>query len=151
MATPAEATQDAAVLACTVYSLFNENKFDEAIEYAADDMEIELYGVNLSFRGPEGARQMMGFHKSALPDGRVEVVSQVLSNEGVTNECIYRGTNTAPLQMGPGMEIPPSGNAVEARFCEVWRVRDGKVVSLHNYLDTLGFLAQMGVVKMPGQ
>jgi hypothetical protein len=55
---------------------------------------------------------------------------------------------TAPLPMPDGSTVPPTGKHVVLRFCEVWRIRDGKVISLHNYGDNLSLLQQLGL--MPG-
>lgn len=141
--------KDNAALAREIYELFNDHEFDRALEHIAEDAEAELYPYGLSFRGREGFREMMAYHKAPWPDGTVEVVRQLAGEEGVTNECVYRATHTAPMPMPDGSEVPPTGKAVEVRFCEVWRFEDGKVASLHNYSDNLAVMAQLGLMPEP--
>jgi len=43
------------------------------------------------------------------------------------------------------------GRSVEFRLCEVYQFRDGKVVSGHTHFDSLGLMAQLGVVRPPEQ
>jgi ketosteroid isomerase-like protein len=46
-------------------------------------------------------------------------------------------------------EIPPTGKAVTLPICEVWRVRDGKLVSLMNYADGVTIMTQLGLMPAP--
>lgn len=138
-------------IAREIYALFNDHEFDQALAHVADDAECELYADGLSFRGKEGFREMMAHHKAPWPDGKVEVVSQLASDDGVTNECVYRATHTAPMPMPDGTEVPPTGKGIEVRFCEVWRFAGGKVESLHNYADNVTVMAQLGLIPTPEQ
>jgi predicted ester cyclase len=143
--------QENATLARTVYDLFNRHEFDKALEHVADGVHIELFAPGLSFQGREGFRQMMAFHKAPWPDGTVEVIRQLASDDGVTNECVYRATHTAPLATPDGGAIPPTGKRIEVPFCEVWRIEAGKVVSLYSYSDNMGPMGQLGLLPAPGQ
>lgn len=132
-----------------VYALFNDHEFDRALEHVTDDAEVELYPDGLSFRGLEGFREMMAYHKAPFPDGTVEVVSQSAGEDSVTNECIYRATHTEPLPMPDGTEVPPTQKKIEVHFCEVWRFAGGKVTSLHSYSDNLTVMGQLGLLPAP--
>lgn len=81
-----------AALARTVYEAFNNHEFDRALESVDDAVEIEVYPQGISLHGREGFREMMQRHKAPWPDGRVEVLSQLASDDGVTNECRYHIT-----------------------------------------------------------
>jgi steroid delta-isomerase-like uncharacterized protein len=139
-------TEDYAQFQRTTYDLFNRDEFDQVLEYVSDDAEVEMYPAGLSLRGKEGFRAMMAHHKAAFPDGTVEVISQLVGGEGVAAECIYHGTHTAPLATPDGSEIPPTGKQVHLRFCEIWRMKDGKITSLHNYSDTVEAMMQLGLM-----
>ncbi len=144
------AAQDYAALARTIYEAFNRHDFERALSYVSDDAEVEVYPQGLSLRGRDGFRQMMENHKAPWPDGRVEVLQQLAGPEGVTNECRYHVPHTAPLPLPDGTHIPPTGRQATFRFCEVWRFRDGKVVSLHNYADNVDLMQQLGLLPGPG-
>lgn len=141
--------QDNARISREIYEAFNAHEFDRALEHVAEEAECELYADGLSFQGKEGFREMMAHHKAPWPDGEVEVVRQLASDDGVANECVYRATHTAPLPTPDGSEVPPTGNRVEIHFCEVWRFEGGKVKSLYNYADLMTAMAQLGLLSAP--
>lgn len=143
------ATESNAAIARTVYEAFNNHEFERALSYVGDEAEAEIYAQGLSFHGRDGFRDMLRYHKAPWPDGIVEVIRQLECADGVTNECVYRATHTAPLPMLDGSELPATNRKIELRFCEVWRMKDGKVVSLYNYGDNLALLHQLGVIPVP--
>jgi steroid delta-isomerase-like uncharacterized protein len=137
--------QDNATIARMVYDAFNSLDFDRALEQVSNDIEIEVHALPMTFQGLEGFRAMMDFYKKMAPNGTVEVLRQLVGEDGVANECVYRGTNTGPVTMPDGSEIPPTGKSFEISFCEVWRFRNGKVGRLDNYADNLQLLQQLGL------
>jgi steroid delta-isomerase-like uncharacterized protein len=143
------AAQEQAQLARTIYEAFNTNNFDRVLSLSTADVEVATMAFGLTQHGHDGFRQFMQGWKGMAPDSRVEVVSQLAGAEGVTNECRFRGTHTGPLR-SPSGEIPPTGRSFDAPFVEVWRIRDGKLASLHNYFDTLTLLQQLGISQPPG-
>jgi steroid delta-isomerase-like uncharacterized protein len=133
-------------LAVEIYQLFNTGRLDEAAGYATDDMDIQLLPFGQTFSGPDGFRDFMNGFKGGFPDIKITVVNQVADDDQVVSECRWSGTHDGPLQAPTG-EIAPTGQAVsDARFCEVWRIRDGKVASLTNYQDAATWLRQLGLV-----
>ncbi|GAC1336079.1 MAG: hypothetical protein NVSMB22_28740 [Chloroflexota bacterium] len=132
-------------LSRTLYDAFNRLDFDTVLAYVADDCEVENVAWGQSFRGKAGFREFMQVWKTAYPDGTVEVVSQVAGDDGVTSENVFRGTHTGTLA-SPFGEVPATGRPFQNRFCEVWRMRDGKIISLHNYSDNMSAMQQLGLV-----
>lgn len=142
-------TQDNAAFARAGYAAFNRSDLDACAAMAANDAEIVLYPQNRTFHGPDGFRAALMLHKTPAPDGQVEIVRQIPCADGVTNECIYRGTNTGPMPTPDGNELPATGKPFAVPFCEVWRIHDGKLVSLHTYSDNMTVLAQLGLLPAP--
>ena len=143
--------QENASLAHDVYSAFNQGDLSRAAGVAADDVEVELIPFGLTFHGRQGFTEFMQGFKTAFPDLTVQVVNQVATEDQVANECTWSGTHSGPLRT-PSGEIPPTGRKVEGgRFCEVWRVHDGRLVSLRNYQDPAPWLRQLGVLPEPEQ
>lgn len=138
--------QDNATLARTVYDAFNRHEFDRALEYVGDSVEIVVPYLGLTLHGLDGFRTMLEAHKAPWPDGTVEVVNQLASDDGVTNECRFHATNTRPVPLPDGSTIPATGKRVELHFCEVWRIESGRVVSLHSYADNMEFMQQAGLM-----
>lgn len=134
---------EAADLARDFVESWNRRDFDHIRELAAEDYV---------FMGPDGAEQKgveagLGVSRmwaDAFPDGRIEDIRVHASDGKVTVECVGRGTQTGEL-----MGIAPTGKRVEIPFCEVLEVRDGKVLSEHQYMDLLTLFTQLGVISMP--
>jgi steroid delta-isomerase-like uncharacterized protein len=138
--------QDNGTLTRTLYDLFEAGRFDEVMPHLTDDVEVVAYiGPGLVFRGKDGFRDFMAGWRTAFPDIRVQIENQIATDTTVVNECSATGTQTGPL-VSPGGEIPATGRQVTLRFCEIWRVRDGKITGLHNYQDSGTLLTQLGVM-----
>src|SRR5215211_3191044 len=137
--------QDNARLAREVYEAFNEGDFERILEHVTEDLEVLNVAFAQTFRGPEGVRQFYGAYRTMAPDdGHVEVRAQLPSEEGVTNESIFRGTHTGPLPTPTGA-IAATGRSFELPFVEVWRIREGKIASIHGYIDSATLMQQLGV------
>lgn len=142
------AEHDYANLTRTLYEAFNRLDFDSCLEQSRDDIEIVTFAFGETVQGKEAFRSWLQRWKTMAPDGRVEVVSQLVGSDGVTSENRFAGTNTGPVP-SPSGDIPATGKSFEIPFIEVWRFRDGKVASLHNYSDTMTLLVQLGLVPEP--
>jgi steroid delta-isomerase-like uncharacterized protein len=139
---------DSAAFARTVYEAFNRGDLQSALDLAAPDVEVVNIAWGMTYHGHEGFRTFMQGWKTMDPDCRVDVVSQLPGADGVTNECMFRGTQVGPLNPPTG-EIPPTGIPLVVPICEVWQIRDGKLTSLHSYSDGITVLAQLGLLPAP--
>lgn len=137
-------TEDTAGLARAVYEAFNRNDLDAALALAQPDIEIVNLAENTTFRGHDGYRDYFKRIKEIDPAGWIEVTGQLVSVAGVTNECVFHATHVGPLH---GMA--PTGKAFTVPVCDVWRVRDGKIASIHTYADNMTILAQLGLLPEP--
>ena len=138
--------QDNAVLARRIYQLFSDDRYDDVLPLTTEDIEANLIPFGQTFQGREGfINFMMGF-KGAFPDLKIAVTNQVATDDHVVSEFTARGTHTGPL-LTPAGEIPPTGRKVDFIVCEVWRIKNGKVASLHNYQDAASLMRQLGVLS----
>ena len=138
--------QDNAVLARRIYQLFNDEKIDDVLALTTEDIEANLIPFGQTFQGREGFMNfMMGF-KGAFPDLKITVTNQVATDDQVVSEFTARGTHTGPL-LTPAGELPPTGRKVDFIVCEVWRIKNGKLASLHNYQDAASLMRQLGVLS----
>ncbi|NNE99833.1 MAG: ester cyclase [Pyrinomonadaceae bacterium] len=81
--------------------------------------------------------------RKAFPDLKVTIEdAQFLENRSVA-QWTFTGTNT-----GPG-DHPPTGKAVSVPGVSLHRYEDGKILEEDVYFDVLGFMAQLGIVKLP--
>ena len=137
--------QDNAALARRIYTLFSNGDFDGVLALTNEDVEVVFVPAGQTFRGHEGFTQFMQGFKSAFPDIKLTVTNQVATEEAVVTEFIASGTHTGPL-LTPAGELPATGKHAEWPVCEVWRTRDGKLESIHNYQDLATMLRQLGLV-----
>ena len=142
--------QDTIMLVKTLFDLTNNHQSDPVWldkSLALFDEECEVVDVpsGITSRGPDGYKQIILFFEEGFPDSGIEITNLFASEDQAVVEFIGRGTNTGPLHMPTG-DVPPTSRAVEIRFCDVYRVRNGKIVSYRSYYDVFGFLQQLGLI-----
>jgi steroid delta-isomerase-like uncharacterized protein len=134
----------------TLYDLYNSHQsdsgwLDKSLAFFAEDCEVRDVPSGMTSRGPAGYRELILFFEEGFPGSNIEITNLLATEEQAVVEFIGRGTNNGPLHMPTG-DVPPTGRTVELRFCDVYRVRDGKIVSYRSYYDALGFLQQLGLI-----
>jgi steroid delta-isomerase-like uncharacterized protein len=95
--------------------------------------------------GREGNRQFWSAFFAALPDLSATIEDLVVSGDRVVGRFVYRGTHTGEL-----MGIPASGNPVEMRSIDIWRVQDGLFVEHWDELNLLQVFQQVGALPPLG-
>jgi steroid delta-isomerase-like uncharacterized protein len=139
---------DNAALAREIYDAFNRGDFDAALAKTHPDVEVVNIPWATTYHGHDGFREFMQGWKTMDPNSRVEVIRQLAADDGVANEAVFHATHVGPLYPPTG-EIPPTGKTVAIPICEIWRFRDGKLVSLRNYADGVTIMAQLGLLPPP--
>lgn len=134
----------------TLFDLTNSHRtdpawLDKSLALFAEECEVLDVPSGAASRGPEGYKQVILFFEQGFPDSGVEITNLIATEDQAVVEFIGRGTNTGPLHMPTG-DVPPTGRAVEMRFCDVYRVKGGKIVSYRSYYDVFGFLQQLGLI-----
>ncbi len=79
----------------------------------------------------------------ALPDFRVTVEDVFEDGDTLIGRFKYRGTFTHPL-----MGYAPTGQPLEMRSIDIWRIRDGLFIEHWDELNTLEVFVQMGAATM---
>ena len=107
--------------------LYNAGELDACMELSAEDA--------VQWR-----------HDGLFPDARYVVESFVEEGDRFADEWTFTGTNTGPLQLPDGTEIPGTGKPVRIKGMELVEVRDGKIVVDNLYYDFMAAVAQLGLV-----
>jgi steroid delta-isomerase-like uncharacterized protein len=136
--------QSNAKLAQEIYNAFSNNQYDDVLARSAEDVEIVFTPTGQVYQGHDGFKAFMQGFKGAFPNIRLNIKDQVATDDAVVTEFMAVGTHTGPLQT-PAGDIPATGRTAEWPVVEVWRVKNGKVVSLHNYQDLGTMLRQLGL------
>jgi steroid delta-isomerase-like uncharacterized protein len=114
-----------------------------------------LYASDAVFVDPIGrheGREAIGayFEEADKPFSHISVETSQLIEEGnvAVAEWVWRATNTAPMLMPDGTEIPATHKPVELPGVSIVSVRDGKISSHRDYFDNASVMSQLGL--MPG-
>ena len=105
--------------------------------------ETTLESPVMQGRGPEQILQYFQGLKSAFPDMAAKVVSAVTSEHTVALELRSEGTHTEPMHTPRGM-LPATGRQVVIKLAFFCEISNGKIMAIREYLDTAGFMAQLG-------
>ena len=132
-------------IAKAFYDEFNNRNFANVQKLVDDNAELELIPFNAKFTGKEGYLQLSQSWANAFPDGRCHVTNIAASEDGAVAEFAGRGTQTGTF-MSPGGDIMPTGKRVDVPFCDVFKIKNGKIVSYNSYFDSATFMKQLGLI-----
>ncbi|MEW6195377.1 MAG: ester cyclase [Bacteroidota bacterium] len=127
------------------YDDFNKKDFSRSHKRIADNAELTVVPFNMKLWGGEGYLQMVQRWADAFPDGYCDVQNIYACEDWVVGEFIGKGTHTGIL-MSPNGQISPTGKKVEIHFCDVIKIKDGKVVSINSYFDSTTMMHQLGIL-----
>lgn len=96
--------------------------------------------------GPDPGVRIGRMYAEAFPDAKLELKKVYAQGETAVAEFVARGTHGGEL-----MGIAPTGKGVVIPICNVIELRDGKVYREREYMDMMHMMAQLGVIKVPGQ
>jgi steroid delta-isomerase-like uncharacterized protein len=135
-------TTTARQLADIYVAMLNDHDPDLVDQFVAED-----YINHNAFvaDGREANRQFWTGFFAALPDLSATMEDLVISGDRVVGRFVYRGTHTGEL-----MGIPASGNAVEMRSIDIWRVQDGMFVEHWDELNLMQVFQQIGALPPLG-
>ena len=137
--------QDIATIARTPHDAFNARDFERVTPLIAPDAKWVDMAAGITYHGPSGFRQYQESWATAFPDARVDVRCVRTGADFAIVEFVGRGTHTGPLTTAVGM-IPPTNRTGEAPFCEVYEIRDGKIVGGASYYDAATIMRQLGLL-----
>ena len=120
--------------------------FEAAInagDYAVLDELLAADYVNHDMPAPapgaEGFKQVIAQFRAAFPDMTVTIEAEFADGDLVGTRGRFTGTHK-----GDFMGIPASGNPIDIRYIDLWRVRDGVLAENWVQMDTAGLMQQIG-------
>jgi ketosteroid isomerase-like protein len=81
----------------------------------------------------------------AFPDVHRELLGFYVAEKIVVVELAIRGTHRGELALASGRTLAPTGKAIDAPCCDVFKLEDGKVIAFHCYNYPSVMLQQLGV------
>lgn len=127
------------------YDYLSKGNLDGVLSLFAPEGEFKMPGGDQEvMRGISEIRPMMQSWIKAFPDMQEKVISLKSYDDGCVAEVKVMGTHKGPLE-GPNGVIQATNKKIDVPACEVFTIRNGKIVSLSCYfLDSL-FFKQIGV------
>jgi steroid delta-isomerase-like uncharacterized protein len=123
------------------YDAFARGDMDAADAVYAEDCAFDMPG---GAADKAGHRQMGEAFRGGLPDAHMTIDHVLDGDDEVFVEGHFAGTHTGNL-VSPQGALPPSGNKVDLRYGDYFRVRDGLIVEHRAYWDQGEMMQQLGV------
>ena len=115
---------------------------------------VSLFSPDCVTLTPNGAlnqaqhEEMGNAFKAAFPDAHMAVDQVVETGDEIVVLGHFQGTHTGDLQ-GAGGTIPASGNPLNLRFIDYFKVADGRIVDQQTIFDQMELLGQLGALPQP--
>jgi len=118
------------------------------LEGLADSFTEDAIQVtpNGTAQGRTAILELSSRDKAAFPERHVTIDVMVEQGDTIATEWTWVATNTGPLVMPDGTEVPPTGKRVETKGMDLAQVRDGKLAVYHMYFDNMAVAGQLGLL-----
>ena len=135
------AQENAAIVRRFVDEVITGGAIDRAGEFAWEDVVEE---VPLPGQGPglEGLKDILRAMRAGFPDLVFTIEEQISEGDKVASRFTWTGTHK-----GSFLGIPPTGRAVRVWGIVIDRLVEGRIQSTRILMDTMGMMAQMGVMR----
>ena len=133
----------------TLVSTYIEKVWNHADAQALNEITTPTFTYCLGGLPPRDRTAMLAFVQAvhtAFPDWRVEIEDLVADDN--TAAVRWKGEVT---HEGPFHGIPPTGKRISVAGINMYRIENGRVAQEWEQMDSLGMLAQMGVLPPSGQ
>ena len=127
-------------VAIRFYELFSKGEIDQVIALLGDGYLSHGFGGG----GPETLRRSLEGMRAAFPDLTFTVEDTITEADKVAVKTTMRGTHK-----GPFAGRPASGSPIEVGGCDVFRVRDGRIVEAWWLGDSGSLFMQIGAIPAP--
>jgi steroid delta-isomerase-like uncharacterized protein len=128
---------------------YNAGDFDRLRSLLADDFYEEELATQRRLEGADARIEAAHGWKRAFPDERGTITGAYTSGNTVAIEITWEGTQSGPLAMPDGQELPPSNKRMTVKSVEVIEIEDGKLKALRHYFDLMTILRQIGAMDRP--
>ncbi|MGH3344752.1 MAG: ester cyclase [Carbonactinosporaceae bacterium] len=128
-------------------AIFKKDLDTAASLYASDAVAVTPDQGELNGR-EQIVEYLRGF-VDACPDAAYESIQQHESGNVAIDEGYLVGTNTAPLRLPTGDNLPATGRSLRVRGCDLAVVENGVVTRHRFYFDQMELLGQLGLLEQP--
>lgn len=127
--------------------VWNKKRREVIFELLHPEALIYGFGDNpvVGIKGPEGFVPFWEKFTQAFPDLNLAVESTMAEADKVMARCSARGRHS-----GPGLGIPPTGNAISVTGLCLVQMKDGQFHECWNSFDFLTMYQQLGLLPKLG-
>jgi predicted ester cyclase len=127
--------------------LYNAGDVDGyANEYTEDAVLTRPDGT---VEGRTAIRDRWAREKVAFPDRTLTADVLLEQGDTIAAEWTWAATNTGPLTLRDGTQLPPTGKRIEITGMELAQLRDGKISAHRMYRDGMAIAQQLGLLPGP--
>jgi steroid delta-isomerase-like uncharacterized protein len=126
---------------------FNSADWEAMRELMAPDSVYEELATGRRFEGVDAILDVNKAWKAAFPDAAGAVTDAFGCDDRVAVRITWQGTQSGPLPLPSGAEIPATDRRVNVPACQIVRVSDGKIAEACHFFDMLAMLDQLGTVS----
>jgi steroid delta-isomerase-like uncharacterized protein len=135
--------QNKALLRRVIQEAFNKGNLAVVDELIAPNYVFHV--PRNEVKGTEGFKQYITMMRTAFPDIHLTLEDMIAEGDKVVHRAKFQGTHKGDL-----MGIAPTGKQVSIVATTISRFVGGKEVEAWQFIDTLGFYQQLGVVPPIG-
>jgi predicted ester cyclase len=139
--TAAPATQHERLVDAFVQDLFSRGDLTAVDRYVDPGFVNHDPPYPGSPDGPDGMRQAAVLFRTACPDWHSDLEQLVEEGDVVVERFTARGTRRGEL-----LGAPATGQPLELRGINIWRISGDRIVERWGRLDDLGLARQLGIV-----
>jgi steroid delta-isomerase-like uncharacterized protein len=140
-------SEDAIQAARKEIEAFNAGDWDGLAAGVTEDTVHEEPATGRRVQGKDALIELNRAWKEAYPDATGTITDAFASGDRVALRITWEGTQSGPLGLPGGGEIPPTNKRVTVHACQIFRMADGKIAESAHYFDLLGMLEQLGAIQ----
>jgi steroid delta-isomerase-like uncharacterized protein len=129
------------------YRNVSEGHIERERDIISDDI-IHTNATAGTITGIDAFLSFVTAFKQAFPDLHWDIREFTECADTVVVEGVFIGTNTGAM-VGPRGPIRATHRRVELPFCDIWKIRDGRIIENRIYYDQVTFLGQLGLMTSP--
>jgi steroid delta-isomerase-like uncharacterized protein len=126
---------------------FNAGDWDRLAAGVTEDTVHEEQATGRRVQGRDALVELNRAWKDAFPDATGTVTDSFACGDRVALRITWEGTQSGPLGMPGGGQIPATGKRVTVPACQVFTIVDGKIAESAHYFDMLSMLEQLGTIQ----
>src|SRR4030095_12248688 len=126
--------QSAEDLARESIECYNAGDFDGLRSLLADDFYEEELATQRRLEGADARVEAAQSWKRGFPEEQGTRTGAYASGNTVAIELTWEGTQSGPMALPNGQELPPSNKRMTVKSVEVIEVEDGKIKELRHYV-----------------